>query len=285
MVPKPPLTVNWDGFEKFVHRVYPNKKTAWGRLKYAKDFHDCLLSYNYDRLLEVSDDKRCHVLRALSCLAKFLGVYEEFRKSIKNYGLKWRGKSADDIIIGRLIKVNKPDEVFDWVKEVKRRNSDLCTFMDLLATTGLRFGEAVESYNLIAQLAMEGRLSEYFDERRGVLEHFKFKNHFLKCSKKAFISFVSKELVQAVTEETCLNYAFIQTRVKRRIRRLRFSDVREAFATFMTKYLTQPEIDFLQGRVSTSVFMRNYFNPALISDLKERALKGAEEILNSIAIG
>ena len=42
----------------------------------------------------------------------------------------------------------------------------------------------------------------------------------------------------------------------------------------MTKYLSQPEIDFLQGSVSGSVFMRNYFNPALIGDLKERVFKG-----------
>ena len=40
-----------------------------------------------------------------------------------------------------------------------------------------------------------------------------------------------------------------------------------------------PEIDFLQGRVSSSVFMRNYFNPAWITDLRERTLKAAEEIL------
>jgi hypothetical protein len=46
----------------------------------------------------------------------------------------------------------------------------------------------------------------------------------------------------------------------------------------MTKYLTQPEIDFLQGRISASVFMRNYFNPALIGDLKERVFKGLESL-------
>jgi len=41
----------------------------------------------------------------------------------------------------------------------------------------------------------------------------------------------------------------------------------------MTKGLSQPEIDFLQGRVSANVFMRNYFNPALIGDLKERVFE------------
>ncbi|MDH5459542.1 MAG: hypothetical protein OEY95_06335 [Candidatus Bathyarchaeota archaeon] len=46
----------------------------------------------------------------------------------------------------------------------------------------------------------------------------------------------------------------------------------------MAKWLSQPEIDFLQGRVSASVFMRNYFNPALIGDLKERVFKAIEEI-------
>ena len=62
----------------------------------------------------------------------------------------------------------------------------------------------------------------------------------------------------------------------------RFSDIREAHATFMTKYLRPSEIDFLHGRVSSSIFMRNYFNPALVSDLKERVFKGINEIMEMI---
>ena len=37
----------------------------------------------------------------------------------------------------------------------------------------------------------------------------------------------------------------------------------------MTRFLSQPEIDFPQGRFSESMFMKNYFNPELISDLEE----------------
>jgi hypothetical protein len=48
------------------------------------------------------------------------------------------------------------------------------------------------------------------------------------------------------------------------------------------KYLKEAEIDFLQGRVSGSVFMRNYFNPALIDDLKQRVLNGIAEIQQRI---
>lgn len=65
--------------------------------------------------------------------------------------------------------------------------------------------------------------------------------------------------------------------------RQRFSNVRELHATLVIKYLRQPEIDFIRGRVSTSVFMRNYFNPAWIGDLKERTLKASKEIMEKQA--
>jgi hypothetical protein len=62
------------------------------------------------------------------------------------------------------------------------------------------------------------------------------------------------------------------------MRKLRFVDIQELHASLSTKHLKQPEIDFLHDRISTNVFMANYFNPALIADLKERAFKVAKEI-------
>jgi len=52
--------------------------------------------------------------------------------------------------------------------------------------------------------------------------------------------------------------------------------------TFMTKYLKREEIDFLHGRISSSIFMQNYFNPALIKDLKERTFRAIREIKTKI---
>jgi hypothetical protein len=69
----------------------------------------------------------------------------------------------------------------------------------------------------------------------------------------------------------------VQTAVKR-VLPLRFSDVREAHGTFLTKFLKPSEIDFLHGRVTGSVFMANYFNPSLVSDLKARVFQGISEI-------
>jgi intergrase/recombinase len=70
----------------------------------------------------------------------------------------------------------------------------------------------------------------------------------------------------------------IDNRLKRNGFKSRFGDIREYYATFMTRFLNPAEIDFLQGRVSASVFMRNYFNPALITDLKDRIFKALAEL-------
>ena len=70
----------------------------------------------------------------------------------------------------------------------------------------------------------------------------------------------------------------MQSKVRRRCKRSAFGDSREGHATLSAEYLKESKIDFLHGRVSTSVFMRNYFNPALISDLKARVFKGIDDL-------
>jgi hypothetical protein len=50
----------------------------------------------------------------------------------------------------------------------------------------------------------------------------------------------------------------------------------------MTKWLNPAEIDFLQGRISGSIFMRNYFNPVLLTDLKDRIFKGLDQLKNTL---
>jgi len=45
---------------------------------------------------------------------------------------------------------------------------------------------------------------------------------------------------------------------------------------YSTRFLSQSEIDFLQGRVSGSVFTGNY-NPAPIVDLKTRIFRALED--------
>jgi intergrase/recombinase len=218
----------------------------------------------------------------LSALAKFLGVYEEFKGLVKGYGLKWASTSAEDLIIARLNKTAEKGNIQKWIDDVKSKLPELACFIDFMLVTGLRYEETLNSYNSIIDLAKTHRLSDYYNAKQGLLEHYRLKNLFIRRTKKAFVSFLQESFISKISEQDNLTRPQIDNRVKRKGFKCRFSDIREYFATYMTKYLNPAEIDFLQGRVSGSVFMRNYFNPALITDLKERTFKAIGEIQTSL---
>ena len=268
--------MDWNGFRAWVDREF-RPKVADDRFRYAQEYCQSLLSGDFSKLVALKVDKRLHVLASLSALSKFLGIYGDFRSLVSNYGLKWNVRN-DDLLISRLTKAADPNAIFDWIRLVKAECPELSDFMDFMTVTGLRYDEAVESYNLIIKLGKEGKLDEYFNREKEILEHFRFKEVFIRRTKKAFVSFVPKELVLKLSSHEPLNIYSVQSRVKRRCKKLAFSDIREMHGTLLTKYLKEAEIDFLHGRVGGSVFMRNYFNPALITDLKERVFKTIEEL-------
>jgi len=258
--------------------------TAKERLRYGKKYAKCLLRRDLSELKLLTDSQRVHVMKALAVLSKFLGIHEDFSRLVKNYGLKWSEKQSSDLIIERLTKTVNVEEIFDWIKKVKTACPEYSDFMDLIAVTGLRYVEAVESYNLIVKLSREGKLGEYYNAKNGTLEHFKFKEIFIRRSKKVYISFVCKELVMSISRNEPVEWCATKKKVARNVEHLRFADIRELHGSFLTKYLSQPEIDFLHGRASASVFMKNYFNINLISDLKARVFKGIAEIQKKIAV-
>ncbi|MEM2971887.1 MAG: integrase [Candidatus Bathyarchaeia archaeon] len=176
------------------------------------------------------------------------------------------------------------NEVFDWIKKVKTELPQLSDFMDLMAISGMRLVEAVESYNLIIKIAKQNKLDEYYNVVTNALENYKFKDLFIRRTKKSFVVFVPKELFEKIScSEPLTGANAILKLLQKRGIECRFGDVRETHATLMTKYLNQNEIDFLHGRVGTSVFMQNYFNPALINDLKQRVFKGIAEVQSKIS--
>jgi hypothetical protein len=268
--------VNWEDFGVFLEdRCSP--RVVKDRVRYARKFCGLLLNRDFSELGGFAESKRRHVLEGLSGLAKFLGVYEDFRALVKDHGLKWASTSAEDLIIARISKTAENGDVLKWACDVKEALPSLSRFIDFMAASGLRFEEAINSYNLVIHLNASGRLNEYYNAKLGCLEHYRFKKLFLRRTKKAFISFIPEAIVESVEGEEQLTRAAIDNRVKRKGFKSRFSDIREYFATSMTRHLSPAEIDFLQGRVSGSVFMRNYFNPALLKDLKDRVFKGLED--------
>jgi len=80
------------------------------------------------------------------------------------------------------------------MRRVKIEIPQYRAFIDFMAVTGLRYEEAVNAWNLIIELTRQGKLSDYYVENRQVLEHFRFREIFIRKSKKAFISFASKDI-------------------------------------------------------------------------------------------
>ena len=283
----PQPEIDWDAFKNWLFKTHSRS--------YARDLFNVVRRYHkvlwdpqgVQRLHSLNSPSRRLVMAGLSNLSKFLGVYKAWQRIIENSGLKWSSGNDDALIIARLTKVVEGDEIFEWIRQVKAAIPEFSVFMDFLAVTGLRYKETITSWNLIVKLSEENHLGDYYKKDRSVLEHFRFKDLFIRRSKKVFISFVPPRIVEEISTSSPLTRNILSKRIQRRRIRERFGDVREFYASFMLKFLKQPEIDFLQGRVSSSVFMRNYFNPVWIRDLKERALKGEEEILrqiNSVAL-
>lgn len=278
--------VDWKAFEVFLreksYRRYYNVQLFNLALRYS----DCLFSGDYSQVQQLAQCKVPNVLRSLTNLSKFLGCHEYFLRSIKQYGLTWVSRSADDLIIDRLNRSDDPLDVWKWCLDVKECFPELNSFIELVAATGLRFSEALNCYNLIIRLTKEGTLTEkYFNANTGFLEHFRFRETFIRCSKKAYISFVPLDLLQTIGEKEVITARNpIQKHFQRRHVPQRFSDVREAHGTFMLKYLKETEVDFLHGRVSGSVFRVNYLNVKMIEDLKARASQGVTDILHKITV-
>jgi len=276
------LLVDWEVYREWLKKRF-SPRYAGDVYNYSRKYARCLLSRDLSELLSIRKTKRTNIVKALANLSKFLGMHDEFLQLMHKHDLGWGGKSREELVIERLTRVRDPNEVFEWIKHVKEARSELSDFMDFLAITGLRLVEAVESYNLIIKLSRENKLSEYYNEEKETLEHFRFKDIFMRKSKKAFISFVPKDLIERIALSSILpSTDAILARVKKAGLKLRFSDIREVHASFMTKYLKQPEIDFIHGRVTANIFMANYFNPALIGDLRKRAFKAIKEIETKI---
>jgi len=270
-------SIDWLSFKNLLFKEYADR-VAKDRYSYAIRYHHCLLDRNLTEIKLLSDGIRLHVLKALSVLSKFLGIYNEFNALIKAYGIKWSSRNTDNLIIARLLKGNNKEGIIEWIRDVKQNIPRLTNFMDFITSTGLRYEESVLSYGLIIDLFNQRKLNGYYNTENEILEHFRFPIFFIRRTKKAYISFVSNDLIGRVCNSERLTKNIVTKLIQRRGIPLRFSDVREYWATLMTKNLSQPEIDFLQGRIGINVFMRNYFNPMWIKDLKNRTIEATNAL-------
>jgi hypothetical protein len=227
--------------------------------------HECF--NNPQKINEVPTSIRANILKTMVNLAKFLGTYETYKAKLKQYGIHWTNGDDSFNSFLRIIN-NNHSNLGEWYKaaqNILRDNEKLWLRFNLL--TGLRKEESKIAFNLIVQLARDGKLGDYYNEELGILEHFKHGNLFLRHTKNCYVSFLSKDLIQQITNSQPVSYFAVRKRLSSKKQSLRIKELRSYYATYLRKHgILSEYIDLIQGRIPKSVFARHYLK---IEDLKE----------------
>ncbi|MDH5266731.1 MAG: integrase [Candidatus Bathyarchaeota archaeon] len=276
--PPNPSKVDWNQFKQYLDSKYSQN---WSKAVY-------LYSKKYYRLLEnpieldtFKSHKRNNVLKSLVVLSKYLGRYQHFKNRLDQYGIKPSRKDAFSSFL-RILN-NSNGDVVNWYNkalEVLRPNEQL--LLRFAVITGLRKNEAIQSFNLIIHLHENADLENYYNEKLNCLEHFKFKETFLRRTKNVYISFVPKSLILETANSEPVTYAAIIKRLRRKGLKTRINELRDYYATFMVKHgLIREEVDLLQGRIPPNIFIRHYWSPSF-KELRDRTLKAIRLLEQSL---
>jgi intergrase/recombinase len=261
--------VDWQQFnQSLLQRM--NDKTAEDRLRYAQQFCSLLLqNQDASALLQMAPDKRLHVMKALSCLAKFTGHYDIWLQIRHRYNLNWStGTEKLDVFTRFFDDDNSLDKMIAWLKKAIRVLPKPYSYCFVFCTlTGLRASEAVESIRLL-----NVGQSNYYNPERQCLEHFRYPQIFLRRTKAAYISIVDEQILEiAKSIGKTPSYHALKMVCERRKLNMQMKYCRKIYASYLRQNGIESEIvDLLQGRVPRTVFARHYFRPS--ADYKQRVL-------------
>ncbi len=268
----------WSEYEQWLHNKY-SQTYASNIYRYSKKYHH-LFSGSLRELDLLSPYVSDHTVKALTALSKYLGLYQEFRNKLKSYGVKRLRRDAFTSFL-RILN-NSNGEILPWYrKAINSLRSNERLYLRFVAVTGLRKNEAIQSFNLIIRLYQNTDLKNYYNEELNCLEHFKFKELFLRRTKNTYISFIPKSLILKITNSKPVTYAAIIKRLKRNGLKTRINELRDYYGTFMVKHgLIREEVDLLQGRIPPNVFIRHYWSPSF-KELRDRTLKAIDLLQQS----
>ena len=277
----PNRALDWHAFKRWVKNKY-SKTYSLTVYCYALKFH-ALLDGNLAELQSFSKTKRGTILRALVCLSKYLGVHQQFKQRMKDFGLKW--ESADNVDSFLRILRSNIEDVVPWVKKcLELFDESYGMFVMYGFLSGMRRSEVLQSFNMVIRLTHAGRLSEYYNAELQTLEHYKYPKTFLRGKKNVFFTFMPNEIIQKVQRCRTVSLSSFKRRRLKHALPAHFNELRDYFATFMVQHgLMQQEVDILQGRIGRSMFMKHYFSPD-INSLRERTLQAVNQMLSQISV-
>jgi intergrase/recombinase len=259
---------------------------SWLFNKYSQTYAKNIYNYSkkYGELLfkdlrdleTFSPAVKDHVIKALICLSKYLGCYEDFKSKLKQFGIKW---FRYDSLSSFLRIFNNNTDILKWFNEASsmlKENERL--FLKFCLYTGLRKTEAITSFNKIIQLSRENKLVDYYDSNFNCLVHFKYPKEFIRIKKNAFLSFIPEHLILEIAKTDRVSYNAIRKKLQRNGLRMRINELRDFYGTFMLQHgLLEQEVNLLQGRIPASIFVKHYWSPKL-TELRDRVFKALNEL-------
>ena len=202
----------------------------------------------------------------------------EFKTLLKQHGIKWI--KPDNLSTFLSILNNNHNDLKEWYETVQNiLNDNYKLLLRFVLLSGLRKGEAIKSFNIIIDLARNGKLNEYYDSDLSILQHFKYPM-FLRGTKNAYISILPNDLIQQISNSKHVTYPTIHKFLERRHIKLRLKELRSYYASYLRKRgIISELVDLIQGRIGRDVFIRHYLkeNPKNLSEQVLAILKDLEQ--------
>jgi intergrase/recombinase len=159
---------------------------------------------------------------------------------------------------------------------------------------GLRPSEVIESVRLLLneQPAADGDgnlvnnvVKKYYNPQRQALEHFRFPEIFIRQTKKAYISFISPELLSSSFSIQSLDsvpsWNDIRLACWNRGIKMQMHLARKVFASWLYQCgISETVINLLQGRVPRSILVQHYLVPK--PGFKAEVLAALEKLAESL---
>jgi len=238
-----------------------------------REYHHVLFSGDASSILLLKGKRRVNVMKALSMLSKYLGVYDEWRKIRLNHGLKW---TSDQFNFNTLINSSFSKMVEDG-RSIIKALEDKGHVVEFIALSGLRPAESLLTISLYHK---DGE--NYLNKELMVLEHYKYPEIFFRKHKKAYITILDTQLLSSLERAGATSYNSIWKRLRRRGICSTLNIFRKIYSSFLRKKnVDEFMINILQGRTPSTVFEKYYLRPDFKLEI-ERIRAFLQELRNML---
>ncbi len=207
---------------------------------------------------------------ALKALSTFLGAAALYTKFKERYEINYGQRNSILKMIGEPASLQ---EAVGWlVEEVRPLGLKYYLPAAFTVYSGLRASEGFRAIKLASQ-SLEG----YYNAELRCLEHFRYPE-FMRRTKNAYLTFISDDLLDLIrSRPETVDFPAFNSKLKREALNSKLKEARRAWASELRNVIPSEAVDLLQGRISSSVFVRHYYRPDL-KEIGEKVLGALEPL-------